>query len=61
MTKRSRAQFDAMLKRAYDDWNKPGRDQRNERTLKRIEANTRYIGETLELIRQHIITHGGEK
>lgn len=59
MTSRRREEFDAMLQRAYDEWNSPSRDQRNEKTLKRIEANTRYICETLELIRQQI-TYGGE-
>lgn len=44
-----------MLQRAFDEWNHPGRDQRNERHLTSIAANTRYIGETLELIRQLLI------
>jgi len=47
--------FKAQLDRAFADWNKPTRDQRMERLLRSVEANTRYIGETVEMIRQELI------
>lgn len=53
-------EFDQMLHRAQREWNTPSRDQRTERTLRHIEANTLRIAAAVETIRDVLVREADE-